>query len=93
LERGRFIFFRMKEVIAVFDIGKTNKKVLLFDSSFQVVFQHGEKFPVVLDDDGFECDDIDLITTWISRTLKEIISKKEYHLLELFNLWGIAYVS
>ena len=55
----------MKEVIAVFDIGKTNKKILLFDNNFKVVYQQEDKFPVVLDDDGFECDDIDLINTWI----------------------------
>ncbi|WP_297090410.1 FGGY family carbohydrate kinase [uncultured Draconibacterium sp.] len=67
----------MTEVIAVFDIGKTNKKILLFDNKFKVVYQHEEKFPVVLDDDGFECDDIDLIYTWISKTLAEITTRKQ----------------
>ena len=81
----------MKEVIAVFDIGKTNKKILLFDNNFKVVYQQEDKFPVVLDDDGFECDDIDLINTWILKTLAEIISKKEYDLLGVnFSTYGAS---
>ena len=67
------------EVIAVFDIGKTNKKLLLFDSNFKVVYQHEEKFSCVKDEDGFECDDIDLITTWISHSIAEIVSNKKFN--------------
>ena len=53
----------MKNVIAVFDIGKTNKKVILFDQNLKVVFEHEERFPTTTDEDGIECDDIDLINT------------------------------
>lgn len=68
----------MAKVIAVFDIGKTNKKIVLFDNNFNVVYQHEEKFPLVLDDDGFECDDIDLINAWITKSIAE----------DLFNEYG-----
>ncbi len=81
----------MKQVIAVFDIGKTNKKILLFDTNFKVVYQHEEKFPVVQDDDAFECDDIDLITTWIAQTLAEITTAKEYDLVGVnFSTYGAS---
>ncbi|MCY1719542.1 FGGY family carbohydrate kinase [Prolixibacteraceae bacterium Z1-6] len=81
----------MKQVIAVFDIGKTNKKILLFDNNFKVVYQHEEKFPVVQDDDGFECDDIDLITAWISKTLAEIITNGEFDLVGVnFSTYGAS---
>ncbi len=81
----------MTEVIAVFDIGKTNKKILLFNNNFRVVYQHEEKFPVVLDDDGFECDDIDLITTWISKTLAEFASRKEFEVVGVnFSTYGAS---
>ena len=33
-----------KNVIAVFDIGKTNKKILLFDESYKVVLVEEQKF-------------------------------------------------
>ena len=81
----------MTEVIAVFDIGKTNKKVLLFDSNFKVVKQYEEKFPVISDDDGFECDDIDLITSWISKSLDEIVAGEEYDLKGVnFSTYGAS---
>lgn len=40
------------KVIAVFDIGKTNKKLLLFNQKLEVVYQNEEKFPEIKDDDG-----------------------------------------
>lgn len=40
-------------VIAIFDIGKINKKLLLFNDKLQVVYQKGEVFPEETDDDGF----------------------------------------
>ncbi|NOR75247.1 MAG: carbohydrate kinase [Draconibacterium sp.] len=81
----------MTEVIAVFDIGKTNKKLLLFDNRFKVVYQREEKFSCVEDSDGFECDDIDLITTWISKSLAEIVSNKEFNLLAVnFSTYGAS---
>ncbi len=81
----------MTEVIAIFDIGKTNKKILLFDKNFKVVYQHEQKFPVINDDDGFECDDIDLITSWINSSLAEIIANKEYDLVGVnFSTYGAS---
>jgi len=79
------------EVIAVFDIGKTNKKILLFNQLFKVVYQHEDKFPVSKDDDGFECDDIDRITGWISQTLSQIAGNKDYKLVGVnFSTYGAS---
>jgi sugar (pentulose or hexulose) kinase len=49
----------------VFDIGKTNKKVLLFDKNLRIVSEEEDKFKEIIDDDGFACDDIDKIEKWI----------------------------
>ena len=43
----------MKEIIAVFDIGKTNKKIFLFDKNFNIVFENSVRFEEIVDDDGF----------------------------------------
>lgn len=81
----------MKRVIAVFDIGKTNKKILLFDQNFQVVYQHEQKFPVIVDEDGSECDDIDRISSWIRSSIEEIISQQEYELYAVnFSTYGAS---
>ena len=60
----------MKEpVIAIFDIGKTNKKLLLFNTDLKVVSETEQRFAEIKDDDGFECDDIDLIENWIKESV------------------------
>ncbi|MFV0379025.1 MAG: hypothetical protein ACK5JD_17175 [Mangrovibacterium sp.] len=68
----------MKEVIAIFDIGKTNKKILLFDSEWKLVYQHEQKFVASTDEDGFECDDIDRITDWIRTELADLFAGGQY---------------
>ncbi len=81
----------MKKVIAVFDIGKTNKKLMLFDEKFQVVFQQEQKLPVIADDDGFECDDIDLITNWIKDEIKKLAGSSSYELTSVnFSTYGAS---
>ena len=51
--------------IAVFDIGKTNKKLLLFNEQYQVVFEESARFPEIADEDGFPCEDIHALTRWV----------------------------
>jgi sugar (pentulose or hexulose) kinase len=68
----------MTETIAIFDIGKTNKKVLLFDKDLNMVYQKEQKFPEIKDEDGFPCDDIHLIEQWIKNTLTELSANPEY---------------
>ncbi|MFV0365295.1 MAG: FGGY-family carbohydrate kinase [Mangrovibacterium sp.] len=68
----------MKPVIAIFDIGKTNKKVLLFDEKLQLVYQQEDKFDTIADEDRFECDDIEQIERWIQTQLESFIKGGEY---------------
>ena len=70
----------MKDIIVIFDIGKTNKKVLLFDSRLQLIFENEEKFEVVKDEEGFECDDIKLLESWIISSLHELALNPEYNI-------------
>lgn len=81
----------MKEVIAVFDIGKTNKKVLLFDAQLKLVYQHEQKFVCCADEDGFECDDIDRITAWIRAELSALLAGGQYDLKAVnFSTYGAS---
>ena len=71
----------MKEkVIAVFDVGKTNKKILLFDYDLNIVSEVEERFPEITDDDGFACDDIEKIEKWISETVLDLVHSDKYEL-------------
>ena len=68
----------MKKVIAVFDIGKTNKKIFLFDKDFEVVYKDLVRFDEIVDDDSYPCDDIESIEKWIKNEVKTIQDKKEF---------------
>jgi sugar (pentulose or hexulose) kinase len=84
----------MKEtVIAVFDIGKTNKKLILFNNDLQVVSETEEKFPVIKDEDGFECDDIELIEKWIKESIARLVHSDKYDLKAVnFTTYGATVV-
>jgi sugar (pentulose or hexulose) kinase len=68
----------MINVIAVIDIGKTNKKILLFDENFEDVYQNSTRFDEVADEDGYPCDDIVSIEKWIKSEVIRIQSEGEY---------------
>lgn len=83
----------MDNVIAIFDIGKTNKKILLFNSQYEVVYQEEIHFNEIQDDDGFPCDDIEAIVQWIHCTIKNIQNMPEFSLVGInFSTHGATLV-
>jgi sugar (pentulose or hexulose) kinase len=84
----------MKEtVIAIFDIGKTNKKLILFNDDLRVVSETEQKFPEIKDDDGFECDDIDLIERWIKESIARLVHSDKFDLKAVnFTTYGATVV-
>lgn len=71
----------MKEsVFAIFDIGKTNKKLLLFNTELNVISEIEQKFAEITDDDGFACDDIERIEKWIKDSISGFIKSDKYDL-------------
>lgn len=84
----------MKEkVIAIFDIGKTNKKLLLFDQGLNILSEKEERFPEITDDDGFECDDIEKIEQWIQSSIRDLLNAGKYDLVAVnFATYGATLV-
>jgi L-fuculokinase len=68
----------MKPVIAIFDIGKTNKKLFLFDEGYHIVWEKSVQFPEIADEDGDACEDVHALTAWLHDTLKEALSISDY---------------
>ena len=54
-----------KELVLIFDIGKTNKKILLFDRELKIIHEEETVFKEIPDDDGFEGDDIEKLEQWM----------------------------
>ena len=70
----------MKDVIAIFDIGKTNKKIFLFDKDLTIVYEDIIRFDEITDDDGFPCDDIEAIENWIGKKIRDIQEEGNYRI-------------
>ncbi|GAO29430.1 FGGY-family carbohydrate kinase [Geofilum rubicundum] len=83
----------MEKVVAIFDIGKTNKKVLLINKSLKVVYETEEKFSTTVDEDGVECDDIERIESWMFSFLENLVCNKHYELAGVnFSTYGATLV-
>lgn len=59
----------------IFDIGKTNKKAIVFNERYELVYEQSVRLPETADDDGYPCEDLHLLKQWILET-KESISQK-----------------
>ncbi len=69
-----------KEVIAIFDIGKTNKKLILFDKDYQLVWECSTQLEETTDADGFPCEDINALAGWMLSSLQSILDDPSYYL-------------
>lgn len=65
-------------VVAIFDVGKTNKKLFLFDQSYQIVFEKSVHFDETTDDDGDPCEDVNRLQNFIHEGLKTVLASKEF---------------
>ncbi|HEY6978725.1 MAG TPA: FGGY family carbohydrate kinase [Chitinophagaceae bacterium] len=65
-------------VVLVFDVGKTNKKVLLFDEQYKQVYEESAQFKETVDEDGFPCEDVDALTKWVWEKFWQFTLNKEY---------------
>jgi sugar (pentulose or hexulose) kinase len=61
-----------KSVIAIYDIGKTNKKLLLFDQKYRIIHEESRVFREISDDDGYPAEDLLKVGQWIKKSLKDI---------------------
>jgi sugar (pentulose or hexulose) kinase len=80
-------------VIAIFDIGKTNKKFFLIDEQYQIVLERSVQFEEITDEDGDACDDVHLLTQWVVKTLTEILQLKKFDVKAVnFSAYGASLV-
>jgi L-fuculokinase len=81
------------KVYAIFDIGKTNKKFILFDNDFNIVFEKSQVFPETKDEEGFNCDDLDKIKQWINLRLRSVIEEGVFTITHInFSTYGATLV-
>ncbi|HEY4327462.1 MAG TPA: FGGY family carbohydrate kinase [Mucilaginibacter sp.] len=80
-------------VIAVFDVGKTNKKLFLFDENYNIVFERSARFNETVDEDGFPCENLESLKLSVFDSLNEISKLKEFDLKAVnFSAYGASFV-
>lgn len=80
-------------VIAIFDIGKTNKKLLLFDEQYQLVYEEGKQLEEIADEDGFACEDIMALTEWVKNSFDKLLNGKQFDIKAVnFSAYGASFV-
>jgi len=80
-------------VIAIFDIGKTNKKLFLLDEQYRIVFERTAKFTEITDEGGDPCDSIESIRHSATETLGELLHEGKYDIKAVnFATYGASFV-
>ncbi|MBS1750122.1 MAG: carbohydrate kinase [Bacteroidetes bacterium] len=68
-------------VIAIYDIGKTNKKVFLFNEDYEIVYEKTTTLTEITDEDGDACEDVQALTTWVTTSFEEIQSLDAFEIV------------
>lgn len=80
-------------VIAIFDVGKTNKKLFLFDSQYKIVYEKSAKFTETVDEDGDECENLESLRLSVFDSLREVFRLKEFCIKAInFSTYGASFV-
>jgi sugar (pentulose or hexulose) kinase len=81
-------------VIAIFDVGKTNKKLFLFNEQYSIVFERSARFNEITDEDGDACENVEALRLSLFDSLKEVFQKKEFLVKAInYSAYGASLVS
>lgn len=81
------------KVIAVFDIGKTNKKFFLFDQHYREVHKEYIRFEEVEDEDGHPTEDLLALQQWLKDVFHRILDNTKYDVKAInFSSYGASLV-
>ncbi len=81
-------------VIAIFDIGKTNKKLFLFNENYHIVFEKSVHLDEITDEDGFPCENLQSLNSFIFDSLNEAIKHTEFEIKAInFSAYGASFVN
>jgi sugar (pentulose or hexulose) kinase len=80
-------------VIAIFDVGKTNKKLFLFNSDYKIVYEKSARFTETVDEDGFPCENVDALKQSLLESLSEVDRLGEHKVVAVnFSTYGASFV-
>lgn len=82
-----------KSVIAIFDVGKTNKKIFLIDEEYNIVFERTAKFIETVDEDGDICENLESLRISIFDSLHFVQQLTDFDIKAInFSSYGASFV-
>lgn len=80
-------------VILIFDVGKTNKKILLFDQQYKLVYEESKQFSEIKDEDDFPCEDVQVLTQWVRESFLRLSDDGRFDIKAVnFSAYGASFV-
>ncbi len=80
-------------VIAIFDVGKTNKKLFLIDENYHIVYERAARFVETIDEDGEPCENLDSLISSVYDSLHQVQKLTEYDIKAInFSTYGASFV-
>jgi sugar (pentulose or hexulose) kinase len=74
-------------------VGKTNKKVLLFDEQYKLLQEESIQLEDTTDEDDFACEDVHALTKWVQQKFSEIFLGKDIDVRAVnFSAYGASFV-
>ena len=80
-------------IYAIFDVGKTNKKLLIFDEAHQLLEEQQQVCLETIDDDGFPCETLERLSHWVLGHWQQLRQHPHYQLKGVnFTAYGASLV-
>lgn len=84
---------RGEAIIAIFDVGKTNKKLLLFNEDYKVVHEENTQLKETEDEDGFPCEDVFALTEWVRNSFDQVQNDDRFEIKAVnFSGYGASFI-
>lgn len=80
--------------MAIIDVGKTNKKLFLFDQQYRIVWERTETLAETVDEDGDPCEDLARLTHWTRTAVAEVLALPQFSVQALnISTYGASLVA
>ena len=80
-------------VIAIFDVGKTNKKLIFFNEQYKIVYEEYYQINEIADEEGFPCENIKELSEWILCKYAEFAIHECFEIRAInFSAYGASFV-
>ena len=80
-------------VILIFDVGKTNKKILLFNAEYKIVYEESIQIEEINDEDSFPSENVIALTEWIKNSFQRFRSDQRFDIKGInFSAYGASFV-